>query len=336
MDVPLDELGPPARADAPSWLTDQPAVTVPELHAAGVRYALGTIFTEPAGDGPEGYDPASPDAAHDCGMVQLNTYERWERAGLLSIVRRLDFDDAARDAPLALGILIENADPVRDPDELDQWAEHGVVAVGLTWSTGSRYAAGNAVKPGDRDGLTDMGEAMVDAIDALRLVHDISHLSQRATEQLLERTSRPVISSHSNCRELLGGDAAPRSQRHLADETIREVARRGGVLGLNLAKPFITAGLGKGERPTIDAAVDHIERMCELVGSRAHVGLGSDLDGGFSGADLPQGIDRAQHLHLLADALARRGWSSDDVAGFTSTNWLRFWRDRAAEHRHRA
>ena len=73
------------------------------------------------------------------------------------------------------------------------------------------------------------------AMDALGVVHDLSHLSDVSMDQLLELTDRPVIASHSNCRALLPGD----DMRHLRDESIREIARRGGVIGLNLCRNFI-------------------------------------------------------------------------------------------------
>lgn len=226
-------------------------------------------------------------------------------------------------APLHLGVLVENADPIRTSDDLPWWVERGVCAIGLAWARPSRYAMGNATDIDERTGLTDLGRAMVRAMDAQGVVHDVSHLSDRAMDELLELTDRPVIASHSNCRELLND---PYNQRHLRDESIREIARRGGVIGLNLCRNFIAPQpyTKTDPRPTVGQAVAHIEHVCELAGHRRAVGLGSDMDGGLTASDLPEGIDRPSDLARLSEALAERGWSPDEVAGFEHANFARF------------
>jgi membrane dipeptidase len=202
---------------------------------------------------------------------------------------------------------------------------HGVIAVGLAWARGSRYASGNAAPSCDGPiGLTPLGRDIVPRLDRLGIVHDISHLSDRALHDLLELTDRPVIASHSNCRSLLDG----LSQRHLADETILEVGRRGGVIGLNLVRNFIRTGLDPkdpGDRPTIDEAVAHVEHICEIQGHRRGVGMGSDLDGGISANDLPAGINQPRDFAKIAESMSRRGWSDQEIEGFAWENWARFW-----------
>lgn len=343
MSKPLAAL---TEADRGPW--PPPSVTLPSLGAGGVRACLATIFTESGGKGPEGYPEGDADAAHEAGLRQLKVYEDWfarglahraviapsPRAGVGSVLppstpagevspaKRAT--EGAAGSPIALAILIECADPIRSPDELRWWVEKGVVAIGLTWGNGSRYAGGNS----KGDGLSDLGREMVRAMDALGVVHDLSHLSQRATDELLELTSGRVIASHSNCRALLGGTDNPWWQRHISDEVIKEVGRRGGVIGLNLCANFIRHDLdkSKGERPTIARAIDHVECVCELMGHRRGVGLGSDLDGGFSADWLPAGMSTPSDLGLLLDELRRRGWSEDECAGFAHGNWEGFWR----------
>ncbi len=226
--------------------------------------------------------------------------------------------------PLLLGILMECADPIETPDQLDEWAEGGVIAIGMAWWRGSRYAGGNGVGAG----LTDLGRELATRMDALGIVHDLSHLSQRATDELLAHTGVPVIASHSNCRALLDGEANKDWQRHLADETIAEVGRRGGVVGLNLVRNFIKTGLDRNDptdRPTIDEAIAHVEHVCEVMGHRRGVGLGTDMDGGIKATDLPRGIDTPSDLHKLCETLRARGWSEHEVEGFAWGNWARFW-----------
>lgn len=309
------------------------SITLASMRAGGVTDALGTIFTEPGGDGAYGYTAGDAADAREAGLRQLRCYHNWVHDAGVHLTRFAGDEPAERDhdtVPTAyssttpthteqtvrIGILMENADPITDPDDLPWWVERGVIAIGLTWALPSRYAGGNTTSTG----LTDLGRAMVDAMDTLGVVHDLSHLSQRATDELLERAKGPVIASHSNCRSLLDAD----NQRHLTDDTIKEIAQRGGVIGLNLCAPFVRHTISEGERPSIDDALRHVEHIVEITGSKDHVGLGSDMDGGFSALHLPEGIDTPTDLELLAAGLSQRGWSDIEVDAFARTNWLSF------------
>ena len=113
-------------------------------------------------------------------------------------------------------------------------------------------------------------------------------------------------------------------QRHLSDGAIKEIARRGGVIGLNLYSPFLIPGALRSRRATVAEAVAHVDHICTIVGHTRAVGLGSDMDGGFSGAMLPEGINGPRDLGLLLDGLRAMGWKDDDLARFTSRNWIEF------------
>jgi len=327
-------------------------ITLSSLAEGRVRAALATVFTEPGADDQGSYPAGDAERAHLAGRAQLEAYLTWQDAGAIAIdlpqLLRRDphvgevrggmgvsetrppslqslLARAPRRAPLHVGILIENADPVRDPEELPWWVDRGVVAIGLTWSKPSRYSCGNLSTPTDEDtGLTDPGREMVLAMDALGIVHDTAHLSDRAMDELLERTDRPVFNSHSNCRAVHDDPY----KRNLRDESIDEIVRRGGVIGLNLCRHFLAPVEGD-ERPTVDQAIAHVEHICERAGHRRAVGLGSDMDGGFGAGGLPRGIEQPRDLTLLLDALSSRGWGDDDLAGFAHANLARFFMERS-------
>jgi membrane dipeptidase len=272
------------------------------------------------------------EGAHAAGVRQLEIYQRWHEQGLIGLIaspRRTAHDPRASSVhssvPLCL-ILMEGADPIREPKELAWWAERGVAAIGMAWARGSRYANGNGEPScSSATGLTPIGRKLVREMDRLGVVHDASHLSDRALADLFAATDHPIIASHSNVRSLLDGV----SQRHLTDDAIREIGRRGGVIGLNLVRHFIRTGLNRddpGDRPSIAEAIDHVERIAEIMQRRSGVGMGSDLDGGISGHDLPRGIDRPRDFVRFAEELASRGWSDPEIEGFAWGNWARFWR----------
>lgn len=308
-----------------------PAVTLRSMREDGVTACLGTVFTEAVQDlsapdaetGAFAYPAGDTMAAYRAGMRQLKLYHAWRDAGLIRF-----FDQAIGEPrepiakppadPLRLGVLIENADPIPAPDELEQW--EGVVAVGLAWAVQGRYAAGNTVpSEGPGTGLTDLGRRMVARIDELGLVHDLSHLNDRAADELLDLAAGRVMASHSNARALLDGKA----QRHLTDDHIKAITAREGIIGLNLYSSFLTTREG---RATLEDAADHIEHICAVAGDRSHVGLGSDIDGGFSSTRLPDGVTRHADLGKLANTLAARSWSDDEINGFAHANWARFWK----------
>lgn len=303
--------------DQPPWAPG--CITFPALRRAGVVGFMGTIFTEAGGQDRVGYPAGDAQAAHAVGVAQLDLYRRWHEQGLIDLDGSTGRLDPARPRGI---LLMEGADPIRSPDELDWWAARGVRAIGLAWARGSRYAGGNATP---EQGLTPLGRDLLIRMGKRGIVHDISHLSPRALDEALALgTHGPgmVVASHSNCRSCLAGSEA----RHLADDTIRHLGALGGVVGLNLYAPFLRAGLTPGERPSLDDALRHVERVVTLMGHARGVGLGTDLDGGFSRLQLPRGIDGPEHLVHLADALRAAGWNEADVEAFAWRNWARLWR----------
>ncbi|MHC4079760.1 MAG: dipeptidase [Planctomycetota bacterium] len=291
-------------------------VSLPDLREAEVGLVLATIFTEPGvtdRDQLFGYRSSDDlDGAERAGRRQLEVYDHLEAEGEIGIVRsRADLDDRSTGPGPRAVLLMEGADPIRCPDDAERWFAGGVRVVGLSWAAGTRYAGGNG-KPGP---LTPSGIELVRAMDELGIIHDASHLADEAFEGLLEHAGGPVVATHSNCRALAGD-----SQRHLRDEQIAEIARRGGIIGLNLCGNFLVPG----GRAAISDCVAHLERVCEIIGHRRSVGLGSDMDGGFSPGDLPAGLDHPRKLEALAEALRVAGWPDADIEGFRHANWRRF------------
>ncbi|MBX3359421.1 MAG: dipeptidase [Phycisphaeraceae bacterium] len=331
------------------------AITLPSLAEAPVRFALATIFTEPVDSEsqqtePQMYPAGNSERAFLVGRAQLEVYLTWRdqsavsldlvellrpepgvgeiRGGMgvaethaLSLDRRLA--RLPHHSPLRLAILMENADPIRSPGDLQWWVEHGVRVVGMAWAKPSRYAGGNSTDLP----ISPMGRELVKEIDRLRVIHDASHLSDRSLAELFELTDRALIASHSNCRALVGGGGFGENQRHLSDESIREITRRGGVIGLNLFSTFLAPG--SPPRARIADCVRHIEHICAIAGHTRAVGLGSDMDGGFGADRLPQGVDSPKDLPRLLEALAARGWADGDLARFAWRNWAEFFASTA-------
>ena len=300
---------------ATSAQPDRFGVNLPALAAGGAGLVLGTIFTERGSGDPWGY-PSDDDgaAAERAGRLQLEIYERLEASGAIRIVRRrADLEGFGDTGPLRVVILMECADPIRTPDHARWWFDRGVRVVGMAWAYGSRYCGGNA-----QDGpLTAQGRELVQAFDALGVLHDASHLSRASFDDLLACSDRRVVASHSNCASITAD-----LPRHLTDAQIRAIGARGGLCGLNLFGKF----LAKDRPATMADAVAHVLRVRELAGDGA-IALGSDFDGGFTPLDCPPGAQRPEDLPRLAEALERAGVTGTALDGFRSANWLRVLRE---------
>ncbi|MSQ90201.1 MAG: hypothetical protein EXS01_02240 [Phycisphaerales bacterium] len=287
-------------------------VSLGALARGHVGVIAATIFVECGPDAtkhPWGYrDENDWQGANRAAELQMDYYESLEHAGLVRIVR--NHAELVDDSLPRLLILMEGADPIRDAGDVARWHARGVRMVGLTWALGSRFAGGNH----GGGGLTAAGREVVAALDAHSILHDASHLSDAAFDDLLAATTRTIVASHSNARALMGS-----GERHIRDDQIREIAKRGGVVGLNLYGKFLAV-----DRPaTIDDAIDHLQHIASVANSDTLNALGSDLDGGFLPDKLPVPLHGPEQYSLLTDALARRGWSSDSCLKFASGNWLR-------------
>ena len=290
------------RVPCPDPLTA--CVSLPAMREAGIELAFATIFTE----------PDEPDGAEAAGLRQVEVYKALESEGEISIVRRgadLEAPRGARGPKIVL--LMEGADPIRDPSDVERWHADGLRMVGLTWAMGTRYAGGNG-NPGP---LTPLGAELVAALDEVGMIHDASHLADEALDGLLSTAAAdaPIVATHSNCRELVADD-----QRHLRDDQIKTLGDRGAVIGLNLYTEFLV----RGRRATIADCVAHVQRVTGIMGHRSGVGLGSDMDGGFGPGDVPVGLEHPRNLESLADALRTAGWSDQELVGFRYANWRRF------------
>lgn len=287
-----------------------PTVGLPDLKAGGVGLVCATLFPMPSLDGKPGYRDAQE--AQDDATNQLAWYERSFAAP--ARVTNRDQLAAPADDPPRIIILMEGADPIRTPEDLRHFHQRGVRIVGLAWKK-TRHAGGTGA-PGP---LTADGVALVREMDTLGIIHDASHLAEESFWQLMDLASGPVMASHSNCRTIVPTD------RQLSDHMIRAIVARGGVIGINFFDKFLLPPEEYGKRRArLTDVVRHIEHICDLAGSAAYVGLGTDMDGGLGREQIPEEIRTSADLPRVADALSEAGFGDDDVERIMGTNWLHY------------
>jgi membrane dipeptidase len=157
----------------------------------------------------------------------------------------------------------------------------------------------------------------------LGLILDLSNMAEQSFLQAVDRYPGVIIASHANARALVRN--SPKPDRHLSDRMIRRLAEREGVIGVVPYNRFLrgdwTPAEGKAAVP-LEAVLAQIDYICQLTGSAAHAGIGSDFDGGFGVEAVPAEIDTVADLAKLADGLRARGYADPDVEAIMGGNWL--------------
>lgn len=304
-------------------------IGLPDAIHGRVAVVFATIFVEPF----KGKDPRwaklayrTPAEAYRLGMMQADYYERLAdeepriilirtQADLESVLTTWEKGRKQRERKHGFVLLMENAEPIREPKQFEEWYERGVRIVGPAWES-TRYTAGT-----DADGpLTALGRELLGVMADLNAILDLSHIAEKAFFEALDLYEGVVIASHSNPRRFCN------THRHLSDTMILRLAERDGVMGINWYNRFLSNTWKKGDRKAeigYHVPIDAIDYVCQLTGSAAHVGIGTDMDGGFGAESIPEGYDTQADLWTVGDALRRRGYSEADIQAILGGNMLR-------------
>lgn len=332
----LDELNKREKGMTDLRCRERAVITIPEMRDARAAMCLATVLARwnPKAFPKEGYrrvdlDYATQEIAGSVAFGQASYYTYLEDSGHLRMIKtKADLEEHwdewsnHDDGSLPIGYILamEGADPISWYDRADEWYEAGLRVVSLSHYGTSAYAGGT----GTTDGLTPNGKELLKQFDAIGIILDLSHLSDKSFDEALETYSGPVLASHNNCRALVPGG------RQFSDEQINRIAQRGGIIGSSfdawmLGKEWV---IGKSDPETVPltSVADHIDHICQLTGSSDHVALGTDLDGGFGSEQTPAEIKRFTHVQKLAGILSDREYSKTDIEKIFNGNWLEFFR----------
>lgn len=308
----------------------QGTVALPELAEGRVCLCFATTLARCTGRPVSSLDYGSPIQAYGAAQGQVAYYRGLERAGRMRLIRGAeDLRAHVRDwsqweanphagPPPPLGGLIsmESADPILFPHDVEEWWQAGVRVIGPAHYGPGRYAGGT----GTELGLTSEGVALLRAMEDRGILLDVTHLSDQALRQALDGFCGSVLASHCNSRALAS------HQRQLSDPQLRELISRDAVIGVALDVWMFTTGWTVGHASNqglgLEKAVDHIDHICQLSGDCMHVGIGSDLDGGFGREQSPPDLNTVADLQKLVGLLERRGYGQDEIAAVMHGNWL--------------
>jgi membrane dipeptidase len=314
--------------------TGESTVGWPELVRGRVGIVFGTLFVSPASHkvSPTDLVYADPKEAHALAMWQLDWYRRMadEKPNVAlvttqSALRDVLGDWGLGDKPHAPGTrhrvgivpLMEGAEPILEPKELERWYEKGVRIVGPAWDT-TRYAGGTWQK----GRLPKLGRELFEVMARFDVALDVAHMSHETLFEAVDVfEGKHMIASHCNPARFVPHV----NERHLPDPVIERIAARGGVIGVVLYNRFLKKDWSSGkDAVTLDDVIRMIDHICQLTGSAAHVGIGSDYDGGLGRLEIPRELDSVRDHYKIGEELLRRGYREDDVAGIMYGNWLAF------------
>ena len=228
-------------------------------------------------------------------------------------------------------------------ERIPQFKKDGVLTVQLTYNNGN-LAGDGSLEPRNA-GLTKLGKAMIERIEAEKLLLDLSHGGARTMAEAAAFAKRPLVISHTGARALVD------HPRNTADETIKAVADKGGVVGV-----YFMPYLSPDSHPTGAMLLDHVEHIAKVAGED-HVGIGTDngvlptildaatkaklddhqrmrISTGIAAPGEAVGVypfmadyNSVDRYRRFAADLQRRGWSEARLEKLMGGNFLRVYRE---------
>lgn len=300
---------------------------ISEDDAADFRASGITGFHHAVGlGGPDAYESALAYMAAWSGFAGRNS----DIFSLIGRTEDLERAKAENKAGVILGI--QNAEQFRTAEDVGRFYDLGLRCAQLTYNAQNMLGAGAT----DRidGGLSDYGAQIIEAMNEVGMLVDVSHCGDRTTIDAIEASPRAIAITHSNCRAL---NNHPRLK---TDEAITKLAAKGGVMGITGVRMFVR----DRDPTTVEHMVDHIDHVVKLVGID-HVGIGSDADlngyddmpadqnallrGGykdsyaFRGLIDIDGFDHPRKIYDLTEVLIRRGYSDDAIDKVLGGNFMR-------------
>jgi len=187
--------------------------------------------------------------------------------------------------------------------------ELGVRAMALTWNYTNEISSGICNTDDTDSGLTTFGKEVVQTMNDLGMIIDVSHISYRGFWDVYELSDRPIIASHSNAR------AKCNNIRNLDDRQLEGIAKKEGIVGINFNPPF----LSNDRTANIIDIIRHIEYIAGLVGID-YIGFGSDFDGIDR---VPSGIHGSESFPKIIEELLKLNYKEEHIFKICHGNMLR-------------
>lgn len=324
-------------------------VDFPKLRRGGVDGSFFALYT-PAG--------LAPDAATRYALEMLSAVYDAVDANPDYAALAFSPEEAARnkaDGLISVFMGMENGAPVQESlSLLRTFYRLGVSYVTLTHN-GDNAIADSAAEGRKWGGLSPFGRQVIAEMNALGMMVDLSHASDKTFWDCIKLSQAPVVATHSCCRALCG------HRRNLTDEMLQALGEKGGYVGINFCPAFLSDDFAAApadaalldeadavearfiehpadreradawhrmqdrllqiRRPGVKEIVDHIDHAVCFAGID-HVGIGTDFDGILVP---PAGLEDVSKLPVLWDEMRRRGYSEADIEKVSGGNLMAVW-----------
>lgn len=240
--------------------TDYPASLLKEMRDSGLN-AITVTLTDPKTYETEAYETAKQAVAEHDAFIAANPGLLIKGAGAA------DANAALAQNRIAVYYLFQNSTQFgRDLDRVKEFYGAGVRSSQLTYNY--QNWAGSGCKEKNGGGVTRFGSELIESMNALGMLIDLSHANERTMLDAIALSKDPIVISHTCCKAVYD------NERNTSDAVLKAMAEKGGVVGVCQIRPFIT-----GARP--DAALphyfDHIDHAVNVAGVD-QVAIGSDRD----------------------------------------------------------
>ncbi len=249
-------------------------------------------------------------------MVQITNFE--DLNNQISLWNDINIPDESK--PIGYILSLEGADSLVDVSYLHKAYNYGLRAVGLSHFGPGRYAPGTKME-GE---ITLRGIELLKEMGKLNLILDVTHLTDKGFDQVMDIYEGPVWASHHNVRKIVP------TQRQLTDLQIKKLIDRNAVIGGMLdcwamdIRFIDTVSDPWQLNIRLENLVDHWDHICQIAGNSFHIGFGTDLDGNFGLEQAPWDMNSIADLQNFQSILSRRGYKQEDIENIFCNNWIRF------------
>ena len=272
----------------------------------------------------------SPHQAWAQTQGQLAWYRIMEDVGEMVQIKNIQdlnehlklWETSSAKKPIGYILSLEGADSIITIDYLQKSYEHGLRAIGPAHYGPGTYAHGTDAV----GGIGHKGKELLKEIERLGLILDATHLCDQSFWETMKVYDGPVWASHNNCRTLVDHN------RQFSDEQLNELISRNAVIGMALDAWMMVPNWIRGistprdMNVSLKQMVDNIDHICQLSGNSYHVGIGTDLDGGFGKEQGPADLDTIADLQKVPSLLREKGYSMNDINNIMHLNFIRFLR----------
>lgn len=157
--------------------------------------------------------------------------------------------------------------------------------------------------------LSSFGKAVVEEMNRLGMIIDLSHTSWGTAQAVLNHSKAPVIFSHSSSYAICNND------RNVPDWLLKELNNNQGLIMINLYTHFISCK----KEANISVVADHFDHIKKVIGAKS-IGIGGDFEGATS---FPKGLEDVSKYPALIRELLRRNWTEEELADILRRNFLR-------------